>query len=65
MADNFAMNYRKNRGQAPAAREEAPSEGIPTLWLVAGAAAVGFAAFLLVSPGSIGRMSTEVPLGRW
>jgi hypothetical protein len=55
MADDFAMNFRKNRGQPPVVRETAaPSEGIPTSWLVIGAAAIGFAGFAFTSPGLIG-----------
>jgi hypothetical protein len=53
MADNVAMNFRKNRGQ-PAAAEPKGEEGLSTIWLVVGAAAIGFAAYSFIAQGGIG-----------
>jgi hypothetical protein len=53
MADNVAMNFRKNRGQ-PAAAAPKGEEGLSTIWLVIGAGAIGFAAYAFISQGGIG-----------
>lgn len=53
MADNVAMNFRKNGGK-PAAPEPKGDEGLSTIWLVVGAAAIGFAAYAFISQGGIG-----------
>lgn len=53
MADNVAMNFRKNRGR-PSQPEPKGEEGLSTIWLVVGAAAIGFAAYAFISQGGIG-----------
>jgi hypothetical protein len=45
MADDVAMNFRKQRGRAPGREDDPPSGGVSMLVLVACAAAIGFGAF--------------------
>jgi hypothetical protein len=53
MAENIAMNFRKGRNQ-PAAAEPKGESGLSTVWLVVGAAAIGFAAYAFLAQGGIG-----------
>jgi hypothetical protein len=52
MADDVAMNFRKQRGRAPGGEAEPSSGGVSTLVLVVCAAALGFGAFAFAS-GSV------------
>jgi hypothetical protein len=54
MADNVAMNFRKQRNQPAAAAEPKAESGVPTVLLVVAAAAIGFAAYAFLSQGGIG-----------
>ena len=45
MANEVAMNFRKNRGRDPDEEPEAPSGGVSTLVLVVAALAIGFAGY--------------------